>query len=353
MTASNLAIGSIAPQTYQGIYVRNNLVAQGTVPEQPPFNLCPDIIHSDSQVPANTFATPASWQQMYSTDPIIGAQNFYYVRGKNGASAPDTGTMALYWAPAQVFNFPAAWKGNALTTLSGGESSAVSASGGNIAVGDEPFVWTPASVPFGSSYFNFVCQSVDRANPNPIPTIGSWLDLSNLLSNKPGFGFRNTAVVDGAAPSWMHRQMLSVPANFSPAQLQLVLSAQGFTGTTVGLLCDMFTPSGQVIAIDPVNVVGDGIIVGTTATMEPGYQTSLAIVCWNPSGSLSPGSSLTLSMTYAVQTGADLEFAMTNGLLRYQHEQGIGSSRIGPTPVATVASITFMVGAPLQSALHR
>lgn len=354
MTTSNVAIASISARTYSGIYLRNNLASKGTIPAQPPLNLCPDIIHSDSEVPPSQFASQQSWQQMYGVDPAIGAANYYYVRGLNGSNAADTGKMALYWAPAQVFNFPSAWKRNTITTATGSETTAVSAPPGNIAVGADPFVWTPSSPAYGSSYFNFVCQSTDAENPNLIPAVGSWLDLANLLSNNPGFGFRNTAIVDGSAATWTHRQILEVPATFSSAQLQVELSGHGFAGTKVGLLCDAFTPSGNVVTIDPVTVPGDGVIIGTPVNMEPGYKTSLAVTCWNSSAPpLKPGSTLTLTMTYPVPSGPDLEFAMSNGLLTYQHALSAESVKIGPTPVALVSTITFIVGASLQSAQHR
>ena len=352
MNPSNLALATVGPQTYYGIYLRNSLASQGTVPAQPPLNLCPDIIQSDSPVgdPAQEFGSQQSWSQMYNTDPTVGVANYYYVRGMNGATASDTGTMSLYWAPAQVFNFPSAWKGNELSTANGNGTTAVSAAPGKIAVGGDPFLWTPSAAAAGSTYFNFVCRSVDRANANPIPIIGSWLDLANMQANNPGIGFRNAAVVDGTAATWTHRQMLSVPAFLPSAQVQLMLMAQGFTGTTVGLLCDTFTPSGDVIEISPVKVAGDGIVAGTTAQLEPGYQTSLAVTCWTNAATVSPGATLTLVVVMPIQS-ADMSFALANGLARYQHDaRDVG---IGPTPVATLATITFTVGAEAQNAMMR
>src|SRR6185503_14916322 len=171
MKTPNVAIGSIA-ETYSGIYLRSHLESQGTVPGAagPPPNLCPDIIHSDCIVPdaAQQFATPQSWSQMYASDPTLGVTNYYYVRGKNGSTAPVTGRMSLYWASAQVFNLPSVWARNELTIANDLDYTPVSAAGGQIAVGTEPFVWAPGYVPAGGSYFNFVCRSVDAANPNPI-----------------------------------------------------------------------------------------------------------------------------------------------------------------------------------------
>jgi hypothetical protein len=351
MKSSNLATAAIGPQPYSGIYLRNNLASQGTIPAQGPLNLCPDIIQSDSAVtdPAKEFGSPQSWSQMYGVDPTIGVANYYYVRGKNGSTASDTGTMSLYWAPAQVFNFPSAWKGNEMSTATGKGTTAVSAGPGQIAVGADPFLWTPGPLTTASTYLNFVCRSVDRANPNPIPVIGSWLDLANLLANEPGTGFRNSAVVDGQAATWTHRQVLSVPGFLPSAQVQIMLLAQGFTGTAVGLLCDTFTPSRQIIEVAPTPVVGDGIVTGIVAQLDPGYQTSLAVTCWNPSG-VSAGSTLSLLITMPIQS-ADMDFALSHGLARYQ--RGAHEARIGPTPVATIANITFMAGAEMQNAMLR
>jgi len=351
MTSSNLAIAALGPQPYSGIYLRNNLASQGTIPAQGPLNLCPDIIQSDSAVtdPAKEFGSQQSWGQMYGTDPTIGVANYYYVRGMNGSTSSDTGTMSLYWAPAQVFNFPSAWKGNELNTAKGHGTTPVSAGPGKIAVGADPFLWTPGPLTAASTYVNFVCRSVDQANPNPIPVVGSWLDLANLLANNPGTGFRNSAVVDGTAATWTHRQVLSVPGFVSSTQVQIMLLAQGFSGATVGLLCDTFTPSRQIIEIPPTQVAGDGIVAGIMVQLEPGYQTSLAITCWNPSG-VSPGSTLSLTITMPIQ-GTDMDFALSHGLARYQ--RGSREARIGPTAVATLANVTFMAGAETQPAMLR
>ena len=59
--------------------------------------------------------------------------------------------------------------------------------------------------------------------------------------------------------------MLSVPGFLPSAQVQIMLLAHGFTGTTVGLLCDTFTPSRQIIEIPPTQVAGDGIVTGIMA----------------------------------------------------------------------------------------
>lgn len=342
MDHTQIVTGRAGAIPSEGFYLRDNLDSTGASPAAAPFNLCPDIIQSDAAVPPSTFNSVSSWEQAYATDPIQGSANYYYVRSMNGASSKRAGAAALSWAPAQVFNFPAAWKANRMETAEKEETVVLQSDAEHIGVGAEPFVWTPPAVPAGASYFNFVSQIVDPATPIQPPQVRSWIDLASLLAN-PQYGFRNEAVIDCDAGAWTHRQQLAVPPGFAAAQLTFMLVASGFSGATVSLLCDAFTPSGKPIMIMPTVVAGDGIVAGAVMPMEPGYSASLAVSCRMPVGtSLKPGASLTLLIMFPLATASDLDHAMQSGAVRH-----IALARdIGPTPVAIASTLTFTVGAP-------
>lgn len=341
MNKSNLVAGTAGPQVASGFYLRDNLVSKGEAPSSGPFNRCPDIIQSDTEVadPAVEFGANDSWGQTYRTDPVPAAQNFYYVRSMNGGATRLGGMAALNWAPAQVFNFPSAWKSNRLETQDRAESVALAAQPGFVAVGAEPFAWTPPALADGATYFNFVASLQAGATPVPPPAVASWVDLASLISN-PQYGFRNEALVSGSS-GWIQRQLLTVPAGFAPADLNFMLLASGFTGARVGLLADTFTPSGHAIMIAPTAVAGDGIVAGAPMPMEPGYTASVAVSCALPAGvSLKPGSTLVLVVTHPLQSAADFEQAMRAGVVRHIAT----ADQVGPTPVALVATVTFTVG---------
>lgn len=342
MDQSNFVKGNAGPQAATGFYLRDNLSGTGVAPSSGPYNLCPDIIQSDIEVadPSVTFGSNDSWKRSYGTEPVAGAQNYYYVRSMNGATTQEAGAVALNWAPAQIFNFPSAWKSNRLETAGREEVVDLSAQPGFVAVGADAFVWTPPAFAAGSTYFNFVATLQDGITPIQPPGISSWIDLAKLIGN-PQYGFRNQVLVSGTT-GWVHRQQLTVPTSFTAANLNFMLVASGFAGAKISLLADTFTPSGQVIMITPTAVAGDGIVAGAAMPMEPGYNASVAIACTLPAGvSLAAGATLALVVTYPLSSVADFEQAMQAGTVRHIALNG----QVGPTPVAVVATVTFTVGA--------
>lgn len=340
MNQSNVVTGTAGPAAASGFYLRDNLASKGAAPSSGPLNLCPDIIQSDTEVadPGVAFGGSDSWARSYATDPAPAVQNYYYVRSMNGGAAKQDGAAALNWAPAQVFNFPLAWKSNRLETSGRAESVDLEAQPSFVAVGAEPFCWTPPALPYGATYFNLVAALQAGATPVAPPVVASWIDLASLIAN-PQYGFRNQAQVSGQA-GWTHRQQLTVPASFAATSLNFMLVASGFTGARVSILADTFTPSGQAIMIAPTAVAGDGIVVGAAMPMEPGYSASLAISCALPMGvSLAPGATLALMVVVPLKTAADYEQAMLAGVARHI----AGDGQVGPTPVAAVATLTFTV----------
>ncbi len=348
-----LAIGTPSVTTYDGIFLRNNLSSKGTSPAAAPFNQCPDIIQSDTPIPAfaEELVTPTSLEQTYNTEPVLAAPNYYYVRGANGATKQVSGSVSLYWAPAQVFNFPVAWQNNPMTTSGGASSAPISAAPGHATVGSSAFVWTPPALT-SSTYFNVIAQASGSATPVPVPVVGSWMDLGALLSENLGFGFRNQAMVDGTAACWIHRQVLSVPASFTASEtLQVMVTASGMSGARVGFLCDQFTAAGELLELTPTTINGDGVF-GTTLTLDPGYTANLVVQGWIPEGvTVAPGATLTLEFTYK-PTGADeIAKAMELGLLDTQRNALVARVLgVSPQPVVAVATLNFTVAAPIRAA---
>jgi len=338
---------AVSGAIYNGIYAHNNLSCTGGLPSPGPYNLCPDIIGSSSEVtdPQSVFSTPASWAQMYSTEPVAGQNNYYYVRGLNGAAVAQSNIASLYWTPAQLILFPATWKNNPLSASDGTESVALSAAPGAIAVGANPFVWDPEAPSDGSSFYSFVSQINDSENSNPIPASVSWLDMAQLLTHGLGFGLRNTCYVDAAASSWTERLMINIPASLPAAgQIMLTVAATGLTGCTVGLIADTFLPSQQPILVNPVQITQNQFLTGIQIELPPGFSASLAVQFWAGSGAApSPGAALNVGAAYVVPPQSLAEAAgraLVDGRLSSRLSALPG---IGPTPMATLGGASFIL----------
>jgi len=342
--ASNPASAS----TYAGFYLRNNLNCNGAVPSPGPYDLCPDIIQSNAAIPnaQSTLSTQQSWAQAYSTDPTLAQTNYYYVRGINGAAASVTSQVYLYYTPAQLILFPTLWKNNMLSTSEGLDCVNVQADAGHIDVGDDAFVWKNTPIPAdGSTYYNFIAQVNGVDNSNPIPSVTSWLDMSNLLTQNLGFGFRNTSYIDGSAQNWYRRMMLEVPQSMEQAQQLIIsLSATGFVGATVGLLADMFGSNQQPIMMLPSQIKQDGATTSITIPVEPGFSTSLLIECWNgPGQTPAPGSSITVTADYLVPNN-QLAQAAGLGLINSSRNRSLHQTvGVGPQAVAMLGAASFVV----------
>jgi hypothetical protein len=329
--------------TYNGFYFRDNLASTGKVPAVSPFNLTPDIIQSDVPVPNATvaFSTIDSWKQAYPTEPTPG-QNYYYLRGLNGALDAFDGSVRLYWAPSQLILFPSSWKNNPLSTQKGSEEVGVQADAGHIGVGSQPFLLNTGSerLPTAESFYAFVSQNTASA----VPTISSWLEMSQLLTQQLGFGFRNMVSFDPVAGPMLYRLGFDIPMSVGEsATLQIGVSVQGIpAGDTVGLITDCYTPEMTSIALLPTKTNGDGYVAGIQVNVDPGFNASIAVQYWNTSGKVPPaGSQITVTANYVIPEDK-FEKALTLGVLESRYAQAGTSNGVGPQQIAPVGAVTFV-----------
>jgi len=329
--------------TYDGLYVRNNLKSQGTLPAVAPFNASPDIIQSSSPVatPQKTFGTVSSWNTIYPTAPTPG-KNYYYVRGLNGSTDEFDGQISLYWTPAQLVLFPSAWKNRPLLTTAGQEGAAVQAAAGFIGVGEDGFVLDTSvqSLPNPNSFYSFVAQN----NAAPIPAISSWLEMSQLLTQQLGIGFRNMLTFDPTEGPLLARLGLDIPMSVGEsATLQINISAQGIpAGDTVGLIGDCFTPEMQAILLQPVTTTGNSYVAGIQVNVDPGMSTSIAFQYWNTSNQVPPpGSTLTLNVYYVVPP-EKYGKALQLGVLDSKYAQATAAG-VDPQQVVLVGQVNFTI----------
>jgi hypothetical protein len=334
--------------TYDGFYLRDNLASKGQVPALSPFSLSPDIIGSAVPIPnaQTALSSQDSWQTIYEVKPAPGA-NYYYVRGLNGSSQPFQGQVSLYCVPAQLLLFPSLWKNSPLTTANGLDTVSVSASPGHIGVGNDAYVlqWPAAQSQASNSTF---CSFIAQNTAGPIPAINDWLALSQLLTQQLNFGWRNSVTFDPVADDGMLQRIgLSVPPSVSEsATLQIIVTATGMAGDTISLLGDCFTPEQRQIVLLPAKL-SDPYSAGLVVTLDPGFQSSLAIQYWNTSGNVpAPGASLTVTVNYVVPTSR-IERAVSLGVLSSGYSRAASRQlgvTVGPQQVAPVGAVTFVVG---------
>jgi hypothetical protein len=337
--------------TYNGFYLRDNLASNGQVPALAPYNQCPDIIQSSTPIsdPQDTLSTPASWNEIYQTAPMPG-ENYYYVRGLNGSQSNFQGELSLFCIPAELLLFPSLWKNSPLQTGSGSETVTVGAAVGHIGVGDQPFVmtWPSAAAQAASSTFaSFIAQNT----ASPIPTISSWIEMSQLMTQQLNFGWRNAVAFDPIANggTMLHQMGVSIPATVGEsASLQLILTSYGFVGDTVAIIADRYTPEQKAIQIQPTQITSDGQAIGIQITLDPGFSANLTVQYWNTSKNVpAAGSGITLSVNYLVPE-QQYERALSAGVLdsRYSNAvaHSLGQLQQGVTPqqVAPVGAVTFV-----------
>ena len=333
--------------TFQGFYLRQNINGTNALPVPAPYDLCPDIIQSIAALsnPANTLASSSAWANTYNVAPAIGQENYFYVRGMNGTQIPVNSQISLYYAPAQLILLPETWENNILSTAGGQSTVAVKAGAGSVAVTADPFVWPATPAPAtGSDFYSFVAQVNNAADGNPVPTIDSWLDMSELLTQNLGFGFRNTCQVESNATTWAHQFMLNIPDTITdPSTLQVVISTAGMNGNTFSLKSN---DTGNLINFLPFTASGNSSF--TSMNVVPpttGYSASLTLGYENNAGTFpAQGAAVTVSINYLVPD-TEIHEAGMRGLLQPGLSKVMSSNDAG-MPVqqfALIGSITFVV----------
>jgi hypothetical protein len=326
-----------------GFYLRESLAGTGRIPVPGPYGLCPDIIGSAEPIrdAQSALRTPASWKTMYSVSPLPGRTSYYYVRGMNGTTESINGSLALYWAPANLVMFPSVWKGNEIPAAAKA-AVRVSAGAKQVGVGDAPFVFSSPLVD-PATYMAFVACASDTANPAPIPVISSWLDMGAMQTERRDISIRNTSTVTATDQSWCRRVALEVPSWLPAAKIILSVTATGFTGNTVGLLGDMFADDRQPILLVPDEVYQDGGGRAIPVSLASGQTLNLTVQYWHTGSQPSPGATITLAADY-VPPAQELAEVAERALVHPLRSRFLAeAARIDPTVMVPLGSATFMV----------
>lgn len=328
---------------YNDFYLRNNVYCTGQIPPAAPFNLCPDIIQSTLvlNAPDTTLGSQQSWNNVYNSQPQKGHDNYYYVRGRNGGHKRVDAAISMYYTPAQLIPLPITWQNNQLFTGLGKSSVDINAGAGAIGVTQTPFLWDKNAQ--SADFYTLVSQVVTTDNPNPIPEIDNWLDLSTMLNNL-GLGFANSCYVESNDVSWENNFGLQIPASITnPGTMQLCIAAQGFTGNTIALSASNIPNDQSPLNINPVTV-NDSSVITIEFQPQAGFSTNLCLQYWNDAGVFpEAGSTLTISINYQCDQTEAFDAGL-KGVLNVAHSKHMQAMGMPVKHYVLAGAVTFVVG---------
>ncbi|MFD5234999.1 hypothetical protein ACFWJ5_42320 [Streptomyces qaidamensis] len=229
---------ALRTSTWTDFAMRPNLSSpEGIIPSSGPVCDCPDIIVSADPIdhPHQTLSTPESWHSQNAGTVYEGRPTYIYVRAKNFYDGSETGDVSLYYAPAELIQWPSQWKQNRLRPQEAGDTVALRAhKRGGIAVGDNPFYWeAPPPSPNGHYCLFALVNTAHTKNPLPDNVPTSYKGMADLVSNYLNIGWKNTAEVESDVPTWTRQSGLTVP-DTCPLNQRLMLSIIGSSGTVGG-----------------------------------------------------------------------------------------------------------------------
>jgi hypothetical protein len=338
--------------TFNGNYLRPNLSNGGTVPAQGDLCTSPDIWLSGTSPlvnPQATLSSSTSYGSSSSNNLFIGYDNYIYIRALNGAATNQTNTVALYYSPNAVIQWPSQWAGNQLKTDQGNlTANLINIAPGMVGVADQVFLWPNVpQPPAGSDHYCLFAQLNDANNSNPFPQIYTQLDMAALVSNNLQWGWRNTTEVSKNIPTWSYMMGLSIPSTISSkAQYFVYVNPTGFIGWTVSFTCSQVDSSGKPIQLLPTKIQQDGVLLGTSCALAPGFNAVVSIYMQNNGVSAQAGASIPLGCSYQT-TSAEANEAVNLGLYDAQFHQKlkavIDDERIGPTPWVKLGAQTYTI----------
>lgn len=319
-----------ASTTFNGTFLRPNLSADGSIPASGPFYTSPDIWISGTQpIDPSTIITDASYGTQSGNNIALNETNYLYVRGKNGSSTAQTNTVQMYYAASSLIQWPSDWQNNVIQTDQGSPTSTITnLAAGAIGVAANTFQWTNVPpVPAGSDHYCVFAQLNDANDDNPFPTIGSTVDMSALITNNLGWGWRNTVEVAGATFSF--NQMLTIPANLQAGTYMLYVQPKGYVGWQVGFTCSQLDSHGNAITMAPTTITTNGQFVGVPCYLEPGFSGSISLnLTQGNAPAANNGDTVSLNISYQTQDAAEAMRALFEGLVDWKVQRALDADSL-------------------------
>jgi hypothetical protein len=311
-----------ATSTFNGIYMRPNPNDNGSVPSLSPYSASPDIWLAGTTPIANyqtALATASSYASSSSNNIYSGQNNILYVRGKNGATANKTVNVTLYYAPSGIINSPSQWQNNIIKTDANQQQGYINnLAPGAIGVCDATFQWlNPQPPPPGSDHYCLFAQFNDANNSNPFPDVETPLDMSALIQNNLGWGWRNTSMISASA-TWSYNEPLTIPSNYPTTQAySIYIAPVGYVGWQAEFYASRTDVNGNQIRLNKTTITSDGQLLGVgQAVLDPGFNTQMTVNLYAPTPGQKPGPGATVPMSCNYVTPkSEVQEAVRRGLV--------------------------------------
>lgn len=332
----------MATTTFNGFFFRPNLQSTGQVPATGPFTTSPDIICA-GQTPIADYVnvlTNNYNSNPYASNVYIGTENYFYLRGMNGATSEVSDQFSLYYAPNAVINWPSQWINNVIQTETGANNIVCN----NIApntpfVVPTTFLWNPPAVPSNSDHYCLFSYATSAANPVPIPgsTGMTYEDMGSLIQTNLNIGWKNTVPITNNPATWTYNTGLSIPSTVQGSQtVHVYVSCVGLMGGTVQFQGSNQQGASGPVALAQTKITQNNQILGTTVVLEPGFDCTITVSFWANGITPATGSGISLQASY--DPGAQLtnspkavRDAVLRGLVQPQHLKMFEGSNITPT----------------------
>jgi hypothetical protein len=346
-----------AATTFNGVYMRPNLQSNGEVPAQGSLCTCPDIWITQSPVAnwATALATPASYGTDSGNQVNYYDTNYIYLRAKNNTTTAQTKTIQVYYAPSNVIQEPSRWEPNQLQTDQGNTvANIANLAPGAIGVGDQTFVWDDTQPPSdGSDHYCLIAQVNDAQNSNPAPSVDTLFDLSSLVQNNLGFGWKNLHPVWAAQPAFEYNMQLTIPQNIpSRENYTIGVAPVGWVGYYVSISVSQTDADGKPIELVKSKVVQDGAgLACPPCPLDPGFNALVSVYVTNDDhvGAPQAGAKIPLSCQYNPGPSEALE-AVRRGLVDWTFTYALllqdmlgDAPGIGPTVACPVGTYTWVL----------
>ena len=274
---------AVSTTTYNDVYMRDHLGDTGQIPASGAWTCSPDIIPNGTELIQDPVTTlTKTYDSDVGKPTSLNNQNYFYVRGKNLSTGPQTAKFELYYCPQHLFLFPSFWMENQLLTSDGQKQVSASAPAAyDIIVPDQPFT----NVPTSQEHHCLIGRVITNEHPNPLPVNITDMDaLSKYILDSPNMSWRNVVLVQKDIPTFTHYFDLDV--GDAECRVLLGIRCNNITvGSSVAFSCGTPIPSGpdkgKYIELVKTAVSQPNIFLGQEEFNFPaGYRSNVSYSYW-------------------------------------------------------------------------
>jgi hypothetical protein len=345
------------------IYLRPNTDSTGSIPSSDPITSCPDIWITQVPVSPASLTTATSYANSSGSSISLGGDaNFVYVRGKNGATAPLSRTVQLYYAPSAIIQWPGNWVNNQIPTDQGPQNfqtNITNLASGAIGVADNVFQWTNVQPPSGGSdHYCLFAQLNDASGTlNPFPNVETQVDMAALVRNNLLWGWRNTQEVSGSDATWTHQMGLSIPASMASGSYFVFVNNKGFLGWQVSFVCSQTDANGTPIQLPKTVIQQDNELHGVVCQLNSGFNASVTVSMFQGSAGSAPfGSRMSVKAAFQPNSPQDVARAFSEGLVDSRLQRHMAFTRppgVTPNPWLGLGDQNYHVGSAMTGNSRR